>query len=113
MGTQSESVTISSLTKTTNIRGALLANTAVVTGLIRANSLSTVGAISAGTQLSVGSDASISGSVAIAGSLMLGMDSPFTIGRKIASTLGNGRTTVLIGQTTGLASSNGGDLVCH
>ena len=61
--------------------------------------------------LSTSADVTVGGATRLVGSLRLGADSPYTIGRAGQTTAGKGRSTVIIGQASGLGSCVGGDVV--
>jgi hypothetical protein len=110
IGAQSAAVVVSVLGRTTTVQGALVANTLSVSGPLSSTSISAAGALTA-TSLSTGGAASaaaltvsgeltVAGTTWLAGSLLLGNDALFTVGRRPASSV-RGMTTYLLGQRAG------------
>jgi hypothetical protein len=110
LGGASESVAVSSVTKTTTVRGNLVANTATVTGLAVAASLSVTNALTSGSA-SVAGTLTVTGTSLLVGSMQLGADTPFTVART-PNSVGHGRTTYVLGQRGASVASSGGDMVC-
>ena len=111
IGADSDAVAIGAAGKTATVRGALVSNTASVTGLLVAGALSSASSVTAAGALSVAGATRLAGSAAIAGSLVLGNNAAYTIGRALPSTLTRGNATYVLGPGAGHATCIGGDLV--
>jgi hypothetical protein len=102
VGPLASAITIGSVARTATVLGGLVANVGSVTGLLVTGSLSTVNAASAASLsvfgavssagLSVSGTLTAGGSALLVGSLRLGADSLFTVGRT-QHTAGSARST--------------------
>jgi len=97
VGLASDAVTISSVSKTTTVRGNLVANTLSVTGALSASSVTVSGALTATAGITTAAAVTVTGSAGITGTLLLGADTTYTIGRRVQTTANHGRTTFLLG----------------
>ena len=121
IGQSSQSVHVGSAAKSVFAPGALVAGSVSITGLASATALSTTGPVTASALTTAGAISSASvtltgvlsaaGSAAVRGTLQLGDDAMYTIGRRAYSQSRRGRSSYVLGQAAGHTLSNGGDLV--